>query len=175
MQILDTNITRSRFPDTNPPDEKTMADAIQKSLAEKPKILSLDQLLSMLQAIENEKNASEALQTTPPKIIFRDHPSVKVQYDGPPRLGQIQASPLMRVINTPFFVVLDPASKAYFLKGGGQWFSAPDPAGPFQAVPQAPPAVAQLAGQSGYKDPQEALTPRRPPRLKSLLQPSRPN
>jgi len=83
---------------------------------------------------------------------------VKVQYDGTPKLIQVQDSALMRVANTPFFVVLDPGSKTYFLKGGGRWFAASDPLGPFQDSKSVPSNVAALADASDYKDPQTPLT-----------------
>ena len=155
VQILDANITKARFPDAPPGDQQALADAIRRRIADHPRTLSLDQLLSMLEVVSREQAADEKLENNPPKILFVDHPAVKVQYDGPPRLVRVENSPLLRVVNTPFFVVLDPASKTYFLKGAMQWFAAPDPLGPFQATGAAPAAVSQLADQGGYKDPDQ--------------------
>lgn len=159
VQILDANITRAKFPDAAPADEQALADALRQRLAEHPKILSLDQLLKMLQIVQQEQTEDANLQNTPPRIIFLDHPAVKVQYDGAPKLTQVSGSTLLRVVNTPFFVALDPAQKVYYLKGAGLWFAAPDLLGPFRPVGQAPPAIAQLADQSGYQDPQQPLAP----------------
>ena len=38
--------------------------------------------------------------------------------DGDPKLLPLPKSPLMRVANTPFLMLYDPASKTYYLKGG---------------------------------------------------------
>src|ERR1700722_15471832 len=80
-----------------------------------------------------------------------------VQYDGTPRLVQGADADVMRAVNTPFFVALDTASRTYYLKGAGHWFSAPDPMGPFQYTKQIPAAISQLADSSGYSDPQQAI------------------
>jgi len=159
VQILGVTITRSRFPNVDPAMEKTLTVAIGQAIAENPPTLSLDQLLTMMETIQKQQAAAADLQNTPPKIVFLDHPAVKVQYDGQPRLIAAGDGSLMRVGNTPFFVVLDPQSKTYFLKGAGKWFSAPDPLGPFQSAASVPPAVSALADASDYKDPQTPLTP----------------
>jgi len=65
----------------------------------------------------------------------------------------------MRVANTPFFVVMDPATRQYYLKGAGLWFLAPEALGPFQRAAQVPPGVSALADASDYKDPQSPLSP----------------
>lgn len=158
VQILDVNVTKTVFPGADAATSATLSSAIKSAMVAQPITLSLDQLLAMLQTVQKENAAGADLDTTAPAIIFRDHPTVKVQYDGAPKLEQVPDSALMRVANTPFFVALDPASKTYFLKGGGRWFSASDPLGPFQDAQQVPSAVAALADASDYKDPQTPLT-----------------
>ena len=160
VRVLEVQITQSRFPNSDPATIQTIASAIPQALMSRPATLSLDQLLSMLQTVQTQQQQAENFQTTPPIIVFRDHPAVKVQYDGAPRLMQVANSPLMRVVNTPFFVVLDPQSRTYFLKGGGRWYVAPDPLGPFRDVASTmvPPPVAQLADASGYQDPQQPIS-----------------
>ncbi len=159
VQILDVNITQTRFPNADAATTQNLTVAIHSALAANPPILSLDQLLTMLETVQKQQTAAANLQSTPPKIIFRDHPAVKVQYDGQPKLVTVDNSKLMRVVNTPFFVVLDPDSKTYYLKGAGRWFAAPDPMGPFQdANKSVPQPVTELADSSDYTDPQHALT-----------------
>jgi len=156
VQILDVSITRSRFPDGTP-NQDALTDSIRQVFTGHPVTLSLDQLLTMLQTVHQEQAGAAELQTQPPKIIFLDHAAVKVQYDGPPRLTQVPNSTLMQVVNTPFFVVLMPDRKTYYLKGAGLWFSAADPMGPFQSEAQVPQEAIALADSSGYKDPAQAL------------------
>jgi hypothetical protein len=158
VQILDTQITKDRFPVSDAAIEKEMTDAVQQVFAGRNVTLSLDQLLAMVETIHKEQAAATEIQSAPPKILFLDHLAVKVQYDGQPKLVQAGNSNILRVENTPFFVALDGPSRTYYLKGGGRWFSAPDPMGPFQSAPGAPPAIASLADSSGYQDPQQPIS-----------------
>ncbi|MGA2232523.1 MAG: hypothetical protein ABSH22_16630 [Tepidisphaeraceae bacterium] len=157
VQILDNTITKDRFPVSDPAVEKEMTDAVQQVFAGRNVTLSLDQLLAMVETIHKEQAAATQIESTPPNIIFLDHLAVKVQYDGQPKLVQADNSTILRVVNTPFFVALDGPSRTYYLKGGGRWFSAPDPMGPFQGAAGAPPAIAALADSSGYQDPQQPI------------------
>lgn len=158
VQVLDVSMTGSRFPNASPVDGTALAIAVQQTIASAPITLSLDQLLAGLETIQKQQSAASDIQTTPPAMIFVQTPAVKVQYDGPPRLVQASDSGMMRVVNTPFFVALDPGSRTYFLKGAGHWFSAPDPMGPFQATYSIPQGIGALADESGYKDPQQPIS-----------------
>jgi len=157
VQVLDVNVTKVLFPNSQAISTQTLSDAARQAILAEPITLSLDHLLASLEAIQKAQTAAADLQTAPPAIVFRDHPAMKVQYDGPAKLQQVENSNLMRVVNTPFFVALDPSTRTYFLKGAGHWFAAPDPMGPFQYATQIPQAVAQLADQSGYSDPQQPI------------------
>lgn len=154
VQILDVDITKTQFPGADPTTQSALTDAIKQVFTGHNVTLSLDSLLAMLQTIHKQQAEAAQLDTTPPKIVFLDHPAVKVQYDGAPRLVQVDNSPLLRADNTPFFVVLDPSTKTYYLKGAGRWFAAPDPLGMFQPADGVPQEVAALADSSGYQDPQ---------------------
>ena len=159
VQILDTQITKTHFPDIDDAKEPAMAESIRQAILSQPVTLSLDQLLASLQTIQRQKQDEAELKTDPPAIMFRDHPSVLVQYDGPPKMIETPTQGILRAANTPFFVALDSQSRTYFLKGAGLWFAAHDAAGPFQSAANVPPPVSQLADASDYKDPQSALSP----------------
>ncbi|HVT89897.1 MAG TPA: hypothetical protein VHD56_13670 [Tepidisphaeraceae bacterium] len=157
VHILDVKVTQTRFPGMEDQASNSLGDTIAKAMTDQQAVLSLDQLLSMLETVQKENDDSADLQNNPPKIIFRDHPAIKVQYDGPPRLTNIDNSQLMRIANTPFFVVLDPRTKNYYLKGAGMWFVAPDPLGPFRTAQGVPQDVSALADSSDYKDPEQPV------------------
>lgn len=155
VQILDTTVTQARFPSPGGVSAEALTNALRDYRSQQaPVMLSLDQLLEMLQAVQQQKAEATGIETAPPKILFLDHPAVLVVYDGEPKLMQVENSPLIRAVNTPFFVVLDPPTKTYFLKGGSLWYAAPNPLGPFQPAAQVPPAVAALADRSGYQAPE---------------------
>ena len=157
VQVLDVHVTKVLFPSTQPISVQSLSDSARQAILAQPITLSLDHLLASLENIKKVQEAATDLQTAPPAIVFRDHPAVKVQYDGDPRLVQAGDNGIMRAVNTPFFVALDPGSRTYFLKGAGHWFSAADPMGPFLYTTQIPQAIAQLADQTGYSDPQQAI------------------
>lgn len=157
VQLLDVNVTQSRFPGNDERTAKTIGDAVGSAIVAQDVELSLDQLLAMVENASPEGAATADLENNPPKLIFRDHPAIKVQYDGDPKLMQVVNSDLLRVGNTPFFVVLDPSTRTYFLKGGTLWFEAPDPMGPFKQTRQVPQRVSDYAAASDYTDPQQPV------------------
>jgi hypothetical protein len=157
VTIVDVSVTQSRFPNPDPAVDRAVNDAVRRVFLSPPVTLGLDQVQSMLDTVHKEDAAAQQIQATAPSIVFRDHPAVKVQFDGPPRLVAVGATNTMRVVNTPFFVVLDAPTRSYFLKGGGRWFNAPDALGPYQQVGVVPGDIATLADASGYKDPQQPL------------------
>jgi hypothetical protein len=157
VRILQVSIASMKFPTPDPVVQRAVQDAVSQFFGGRQVVLNLDQLQSTLDTLHKEQAAAGQMQVDAPKIVFRDHPAVKVQYDGAPRLVQVDDSNLFRVVNTPFFVALDPGSKTYFLKGGGRWFAAPDPMGPFAQTASVPPPVSALADSTGYQDPQQPL------------------
>src|SRR5208283_5505842 len=74
------------------------------------------------QAVSNQSSTS--YDTAPPKILVMKHPAVLVTIDGEPILSDVDGSPLKKVSNTPFFLVNDPSSGYFYLKGGDIWYSA---------------------------------------------------
>jgi hypothetical protein len=158
VHIIDVNVTQSKFPGADPVSEPNLAAAVRQVLLANPATLSQDQLLTMLQTVQKAKADAQNLQNTPPNIVFLSHPAMKVQYDGTPRLTQVQGTNLLQAVNTPFFVALDPDTRRYFLKGAGRWFDAADPMGPFQLSRTVPDSVAKLADSNGYKDPAQPIS-----------------
>ena len=50
----------------------------------------------------------------------------------------------MRVANTPFLMLYDPAAKSYYLKGGADWLAAADLKGPWKDLEQVPEPIKTL-------------------------------
>ena len=61
----------------------------------------------------------------PPRIIHRDHPAILVTIDGEPALGEPSGG-LRRVRNSPFLILLDTASRQYWLSVAPAWFTTTD-------------------------------------------------
>ena len=107
VRIVDVNVTKVLLPTPNGASTTALADAVKQAILAKPIVLSLDHLLESVEAMRKAQSGAANLQTTPPAIVFRDHPAVLVQYDGDPAMQQVSGTNIDRVINTPFFVVLD--------------------------------------------------------------------
>lgn len=154
VRPIDVTITQTRIPDTNADTEQAVREAIARGITSPQSELAYDQLVEML---ETRPQVDAGLKFEAPKVLFLERPTMKVQYDGEPKLMKANDSALERVVNTPFFVVKDPGSNTIYLKGGGVWFEATDAKGPFARSSRVPPEVIALADRSGYKDPQEPL------------------
>ena len=174
VQVLQVNVDHMRIPGDDPIADRAVRGAADQLFAGRDIVLNLDGVLHTLDVLHKEQAQAAAIQSSAPAIIFRDHPAVKLQYDGAPRLSPVDNSNLMRAVNTPMFVVLDPDSRTYFLKGGGRWFAAPDAMGPFQQVGDAPAAVAALAVTSGYQDPTQppSVDPNTPVEIVTATEPT---
>ncbi len=151
VKLLDIDVTNSRFPHADPAKKEKLAGIIKEDIPKWNPTMSLDRLLTMIELVEKEKTAAKDFKTIPPKIIYVTHPAVLITIDGDPELRKIENSNLMRVINTPFYIVLEPTSKNYYLKGSDGWFAARDIMGPWQNEPKPPPSVL-AAASSEFND-----------------------
>jgi hypothetical protein len=115
VTCLGVDVRDAKFPNATPEDVDKLSQVLKSHLSEMQLVLSLDRLLTMLELVEKEKRAVEEIKTALPKIVVVDHPAVLVTIDGKPDLGRLEDSDLMPVVNTPFFIVFDPKSKAYLL------------------------------------------------------------
>jgi hypothetical protein len=143
-KFTDVTITRVRFPEATADQEKEFAQVVEAVIPTWEHPISLDRLLTSLAAAKEEHKSVEELKNDPPKILFANGPAVLVLYDGEPTLRDIPDTKLQRVVNTPYPVIFDPATKTYYLTNTTWWFGAPDPMGPW-AVIKSPPAEVAAA------------------------------
>ena len=144
VRILDLKVSRARFAEATPDQEKQLVDIIEKEFPKWNLNLSLDRLLASLDVAEKEQAAAENLKSTPPKIIFVDYPAVLVMLEGEAELQPVEDSGLMRVVNTPFLIVLVPKKKRYYLDGSEIWYVAEDVKGPWLETENVPAEVVEL-------------------------------
>ncbi|MHC4436514.1 MAG: carbohydrate-binding family V/XII [Planctomycetota bacterium] len=147
VTLLEIDVPKVKFPNADAAKMEQLAAVLKKEIPKWDVTLSLDRLLSMLELVEKEQIAADDLKHDPPRIIVSRNPAVLVMIDGDPQLGVIEDSSLMRVVNTPFFMLFDPKSKAYYLKGGNDWLNAPEIKGPWQTVKN-PPADVIIAAEN---------------------------
>ena len=176
VDFKDIEVEHIKFPQSTSEQEKQWADVLSKE-SEKwmPTRMALDRLLSLTAAIEKQKIQSDRLSMEPPRIIFTTTPSALILINGRPELRKVENSTFERVINTPFLILFDPASKTYYTKGGDFWYSAADVTGPWTNMKDPPPPVVEVAGR--IMEPQEKAAadqpkPKTPPQIIVATEPT---
>ncbi len=132
VQILSTDVPRVRFADATSEEQEHYSSFLENQINAIPLTINYDQLLASLSVAQRERREAEGLNNAPPKIIFETVPAILVLIDGEPRLHALAGTKLKRVINTPFFIVLDTTTGTYWLNGGTTWFAASDVMGQWQ-------------------------------------------
>jgi len=143
-------ITDVKFPEATTAQQEKLKELLLKEMPKWRLSMSLDQLLTQVELAEKEQKGDLDLKMDPPKILFVKNPAVLVTLDGDPALRSIENTQLMRVVNTPFILIFDPAAKAYYLKGGDTWLTAPDLQGPWETAKSLPEAM-QAFGKPSTK------------------------
>ena len=109
--ISEIKVTDAKFPNAKPEQLEKLKSFLNTEMAEWSIPISLDRLLASLEVVKKEQAGDQVLKNEPPKIIFVGHPAVLVPLDGDPKLLPVPKSSLMRVANTPFLMLYDPAAR----------------------------------------------------------------
>ncbi len=164
VTLLEVDVAKAKFPGADPAQIQKLSGILETEMPKWDLTISLDRLLVMLDLVEKEKAVTEDLKAVPPKIIFVTHPAVLILIDGEPLLHNVKNSDLMRVANTPFFILFDRSTMTYYLKGGDVWLKAADIMGPWQTEPVPPASVLSVAqrdfeqsGQGGAQSQQGSM------------------
>ena len=168
--LSDLKITDVRIPLK---EEKELARFRQLVADELPKWelpVSLDHLLASLETIATQNEMAAKIKHDPPRIIFTPEPAILVTIDGEPRLVNEEDSSLMRVVNTPFTILLVPEEKTYYLHADQKtWYKAADIRGEWQIATRVPALVAAHApeadDQTTEVDIEEPEIPGPPPKI----------
>jgi hypothetical protein len=134
-------IRKVRFPNITKEQERKIARIVETEIPKWDLHASLDVIQASLAVSQRELESARGLRSTPPRMIFSEEPAVLLLYDGKPIERAVQGAPLQRIVNTPMFVIVDPATKRTYLSGARFWYEAPSPAGPFAPVAAPSPAV----------------------------------
>ncbi len=140
-RITAVKATKMRFPNSAAVDEQRFSDFASAKLTAMDLTISMDRLRASLEGVAQQTNGAADLQNDPPNIIFATTPTVLVTLDGPPELRPLEGSKVMKIVNSPFAIVFEPASKTYFLRTGDDWMSAVDISGPWQPEKKLPDSV----------------------------------
>ncbi|MGB7451828.1 MAG: hypothetical protein WBM36_06855 [Lysobacterales bacterium] len=134
------SLTETRFPAGTKDIKSELATVLAQRSPGWNLDFSLDELDSALKVAESEL---KAVNTTPPKIVYRDHPALLISIDGEPVLREIENSPYKAVINTPYPLISD--GKYYYLNAAKDvWYRARQATGPYQFETTPPAAIAAM-------------------------------
>ena len=140
--VYDIAVDRVQFPD----ESADIVSLIEREVPTWELELSLDRLLTSLESVEGARELAAELETAPPTIVVRTEPSVLVVIDGDPITEELEGTPLTRVVNTPFLMVRDGESRAYFLYAGTDaWYTARSVTGDWSYTTQVLASVADMA------------------------------
>jgi len=113
-------LTQTRFPEGTDDIQSELAMVLALQSPDWNLGFSLDEVDSALKTAEAE---TKSVNTTPPRIFYRDHPALLITIDGEPVLREIENSSLKAVINTPYPLIID--GKYYYLNAAKDvWYRA---------------------------------------------------
>ncbi len=145
VQVLDAQVTDVRFPGDPAKDLPPIGRILEDEIPRWGWALSLDDLTHKLALREKERQAAQNLSSLPPKILLSTTPATLILLDGEPEWRPIEGSHLLRAVNTPALIVLEPATGRHYLNSGEDWMRAEALAGPWEAAPDPPDEIAALA------------------------------
>ena len=156
--FADIAVTDMKFPNATDEQKQKLSAALRDGLEKRNMQIAQDRLLAMVETAEKKEASNAPLQVATPTIIFATNPAVLVTFDGEPKLRPLPGSGLMRIVNTPFLIVLD-TNAFYYLKGGAIWYAAKAAKGPWTRTDAVPAPIAALVtneppSQDGAETPQ---------------------
>jgi hypothetical protein len=164
VKLLSIMVTKTRFPDQSAEVERGFAALVERDLPGSDLSWSLDWMNASLEATKDEQAAAAKISNAPPAIVVSTEPAVLIQFDGEPQLRPAGDTDLMRVVNTPYFVVYDPKTKRCYLGSEQFWYEAREALGPWSVIANPPPSVLELkpddAGASVSKSGVKSAPPR---------------
>src|ERR1700760_3110413 len=158
--IQTVKVPNVKFPGQNDDNFiSSLKTALEANLPQAAGDLSLDEILSGLDMNTEQKKLSKDLNTTAPRIIYSDKPSLLVMIDGQPKLQNNKDWNLDVVVNTPFTIV-KANNGGFYLYGGKHWYQAQSATGPFSPAGNIPSELEQVknavdnanSSNAGYVD-----------------------
>lgn len=164
VEVLSARVTDWRFPDESLTDMPSVGPILEAEIPRWEWVLPLDDLTHKLALAEKERQMSANLSSVPPKIRFSTTPETLILFDGQPEWRPLEGSKLLRAINTPALMVMDPSTGRHYLSSGEDWMKAQRFEGPWEADPNPPAELLELPRRAeaaeGPLPPREQTLPR---------------
>ena len=124
-KIANVEVLQIRFPNQTDENIAALKSLLETEMPKWDMPISLDALVATLDLVAERREAAAKLNNDAPTILFVPEPAVLITIDGDPRLKEEEGTSLMRVINTPFTILLDAGSKLYYLNADATtWYQA---------------------------------------------------
>jgi len=121
----DFSLSKVYFAHENEDKAKKLSKLLTARMPQWSFDISYQRLLSSLEVANMQKKESVDISTDSPHIIVTQKPTVLISIDGEPRLKPIKDSTLLRVINTPYTIIMDPSNSTYYLNADKDvWYSS---------------------------------------------------
>jgi hypothetical protein len=159
VTIVTLEVTDTRFPEGSENVRAEFEQVIKTGLPTWSIDFSLDDLLTSLEASEEQITAANDLNMDPPYIFYRDKPALLIMIDGDPVLREIENSPYKAVINTPYPLILDPGKSTYYLNAAKDvWYQSGKATGPYRYLAKPPADISNMVDQSEMEVSDEVVT-----------------
>lgn len=158
--ILDQiDITDVQFPElVDSVKTKQAQDFIQEKIESMDIVMSLDRLIASLDEAENIQTISENINNDPPKIYYRDEPTILVTIDGEPIWKELKDQNLKYCENSAFFISQDLKSGLYYINGGNHWYSTETPPTGWELTEKVSKNIREFAEANAPKTPEDEET-----------------
>ncbi len=153
-------VTRVRFPDITAQQQEQFEAFVKSRLEEQELSASLDRIVALVAATDLERSTAEGIRTEPPRIVVMSQPAVLLLFDGDPIYRQMSDAPYQRVVNTAMAVARDTATGIVYLAGGGWWYQARNPMGPWDVADSVPASLRALVPDTMDFDTPDGPPPR---------------
>jgi len=148
----DIKIDKFAYPDASEKMKNSIEDIIVKSLVQANIHISMDRLLTMMYAVEDEKKKDSLIAGGEvPKFFFSAGPAVLVLIDGKPVIKKMDGN-FSIVTNTEYFIAQDDSSKKYYLHCADQWFSSDNLESDWKPDSDIPEAIKKADNKTASKD-----------------------
>jgi hypothetical protein len=171
----DLKITETRFPAGTDDVQSELSAVFAQQSPTWNLDFSLDELQAALKTAEAESKAAQSLNTSPPQIVYRDHPALLISIDGEPVLREIENSSYQAVINTPYPLIFD--GRHYYLNAARDvWYRAGKATGPYQFEASPPADIAAMVNAdepvAAHEQPVEPITAANAPEIVVSTEPA---
>ncbi|MEA1898487.1 MAG: hypothetical protein U9N53_12580 [Bacteroidota bacterium] len=146
--LLEDLVVKSiKFPEASQEEVDMLVDLLENEVPKWEITLSLDRLLASIDPNE-VATGGDALNNSPPEVIFSEEASMLISIDGDPIYREIEGLEKYKyILNTPFFIATA-NEKEFFLYGDRIWYSSGDLSGDWKVTTRAPEELQQIMEES---------------------------